>query len=863
MTAYGKESTGNPMLDTVITGLRSGDNVVWQVDELSDYISFAKAFVHESAGAGKRIVYLRFADHPEIVKPEGNMKIYRLNPTKGFETFTTQVHRIIEREGKSVHYVFDSLSHLLQEWATDLMVGNFFKVTCPYLFELDTIAYFALLRNAHSFETIARIRETTQLLLDVYDIEGKIYIHPLKVWNRYSSTMFLPHSVKDGSIEPITSSTEAAALFSHLPGMGISKAERSIDYWDRLFLEAERLLLSEHSEKEESEMLLKLCRLIISKDEKMLAIAQEYFSLRDILDIKRRLIGSGFIGGKAVGMLLARKILEKKDPDYWRTALEPHDSFYIGSDVFYTYIVQNGSWQKRMLQRKDENYFALARDLQEDMLKGKFPHDIREQFMQMLEYFGQSPVIVRSSSLLEDSFGSAFAGKYDSLFCVNQGSPAARYEEFENALRQVYASAMSEDALVYRKKRGLDKSDEQMAALVMRVSGDNRNKYFFPLIGGVGFSYNSYVWNKDIHPGAGMVRIVFGLGTRSVNRTEGDYPRVCSLSDPMLQPFESAEDQKRYSQHYVDALDLGNNSFVCMPLNNIAAMDTGVDMGIVGRPDHETNRRIRELGIKNQQAWNLTFEKLFFDLGFVPAMKKLLSTIEGVYRYPVDVEFTVNLNQRNEITINLLQCRPLQTKGETAKVEMPENIPDEDVFISSKGRFMGGNASFSVSRVVYIDPMGYSKLPEAQKYAVARLIGEINRQIGDGRGETAMLISPGRIGTSTPSLGLPVSFSEVGNFAVMCEISCPEKGMAPDLSFGSHFFQDLVEADIFYMALFMGEKDVKLREEYLNEAKNILERLVPSGSKFADTVKVFDTGGKLLLKSDIETQKLVCYKVNG
>ena len=388
MPSYGKISTGNPMLDTVITGLRSGDNVVWQVDELADYISFAAAFVRESAEAGKRIVYMRFADHPEIVKPQGNMKVYRLNPTKGFETFTTQVHRIIEREGRGVHYVFDSLSHLLQEWATDLMVGNFFRVTCPYLFELDTIAYFALLRNAHSFDTVARIRETTQLLLDVYDIEGKIYIHPLKVWNRYSSTMFLPHSVKEDAIEPITSSAEAAALFSHLPGVGLTKAERTLDYWDRLFMEAGRLLDREHTEKEEREMLLKLCRLIISKDEKMLAIAQEYFSLRDILDIKRRLIGSGFIGGKAVGMLLARKILEKKDPDYWRKMLEPHDSFYIGSDVFYTYIAQNGWWQKRMLQRKDENYFRLAKDLQADMLKGKFSHDIREQFMQMLEYFG-------------------------------------------------------------------------------------------------------------------------------------------------------------------------------------------------------------------------------------------------------------------------------------------------------------------------------------------------------------------------------------------------------------------------------------------------------------------------------------------
>ncbi|MCH7557573.1 MAG: hypothetical protein IIB56_08975 [Planctomycetes bacterium] len=77
--------------------------------------------------------------------------------------------------------------------ATDLMIGNFFMVTCPYLFELDTITYFSILRNHHSFQTIARIRGTTQLLLGLHNFEGNFYVHPLKVWNRYSPTMFLPH----------------------------------------------------------------------------------------------------------------------------------------------------------------------------------------------------------------------------------------------------------------------------------------------------------------------------------------------------------------------------------------------------------------------------------------------------------------------------------------------------------------------------------------------------------------------------------------------------------------------------------------------------------------------------------------------
>ena len=102
------------------------------------------------------------------------------------------------------------------------------------------------------------------------------------------------------------------------------------------------------------------------------------------------------------------------------------------------------------------------------MLKGTFPEFILEQFVEMLDYFGQSPIIVRSSSLLEDNFGNAFSGKYESVFCANQGTRSERLEAFLSAVRRVYASTMSRDALMYRADRGLLDSDEQMALLVQQ-----------------------------------------------------------------------------------------------------------------------------------------------------------------------------------------------------------------------------------------------------------------------------------------------------------------------------------------------------------------------------------------------------------
>jgi pyruvate,water dikinase len=184
-------STGISGLDKVITGLQLGDNVVWQIDSIGDYTEFVDPFVKKALEEKRRLVYIRFASHKPLLKKEKGITVYELNAAEGFESFSAQINSIARKEGEGVFYVFDCLSDLLSAWSNDLMIGNFFKITCPFLFELNTIAYFSLLRNRHSFKTVARIRDTTQLLVDVYNYNDKCYIHPLKVWNRYSPTMFL------------------------------------------------------------------------------------------------------------------------------------------------------------------------------------------------------------------------------------------------------------------------------------------------------------------------------------------------------------------------------------------------------------------------------------------------------------------------------------------------------------------------------------------------------------------------------------------------------------------------------------------------------------------------------------------------
>ncbi len=848
MNLYDKVSTGLKGFDEVIDHLRFGDNVVWQVDSITGYKKMVDCFAESARAENMKLVYIRFSKHEPLLDAGKATSTYHVDASRGFEGFTTEIHNIITSEGKRVFYVFDCLTDLLEYWNSDLMIGNFFKATCPYLYELDTIAYFAVKRNFHTFNTIAGIRETTQLLLDLYQINEKIYIHPLKVWQRYSPTMFFPHLIQGQDAVCITSSSDVSELFTR-----INRGEIRLDYWNTIFNEAKKMLDSPRKQQEEVKK--RLMHMLIGSDSRMFQLCNRYFTLKDILDIASREIGTGFIGGKSVGMLLARKILEVEAGDYFSPFLEPHDSFYIGADVFYTYVVQNGWWKLRTMQKTPEGYYKYAPELREKLLHGTFPKDIQEQFVQMLEYFGQSPIIVRSSSLLEDNFGNAFAGKYESVFCVNQGTPQERYEAFEQAVRIVYASTMNEDALNYRMNRGLALHDEQMAILVQRVSGDRHGDCFFPHVAGVGNSINLYVWDESIDMNAGMLRLVFGLGTRAVDRTDGDYVKIVGLDNPLRIPPMSIEDQGKFSQHRADLLSLRENALVNRDLDEVLSLPLKADKNLFASPDYTAAARLRELGYTGRKTpYLLDFKKLFTETKFTVIMRDMLALLSRAYDYPVDIEFTANFKEDNSFKINLLQCRPLQTKGLGRAVKIPEIKDAGDCFFYGKGNFMGGNVRLPVDYVVFISAGTYLKLGERDKYEVARVIGLINREL---KGRNAMLVGPGRWGSTTPSLGVPVHFSELCNMKVICEYSSKKEGFMPELSYGSHFFQDIVESDIFYVAIFDGYPDVVFNPGRILREENLLTSFLPESGHLRDVIHIAKTPG-MEIYSDIVTQRLLC-----
>lgn len=841
LSNFPHSSTGLPGLDQVLQNLTAGDNVVWKVDSIEDYQAFVEPFSRNAHQKGQKITYFRFASHPPLL-PEGiGADIRWLNPEEGFETFITGVHETIAANGEGGFYVFDTLSELARDIYSDRMVGNFFMLTCPLLFKIKAIAYFAVLRYYHSIHAAGPISETTQLLLETYRHKGKLYVHPLKVEGRFSPTIYRLHVWEGDSFIPVTNSAAVSEVLNSIPRQGLESALYQIGVWNRAFVEADEVLKAqsrgENAPGKVDEMFHRLLRMSVTREERFTRMAEHYLTLEDLMKIRERMIGSGFIGGKTVGMLLARKILVTEDPA-WVDKLESHDSYYIGSVIFYTYLVLNDCWWIRKQQKNPDRFLENVDEVQKRIMAGQFPDYMIERFKAMLEYFGQSPIIVRSSSLLEDNFGHQFAGKYESVFCANQGSPEERLACFLNAVRIIYASSMSEKALSYRATRGILHLDEQMALLVQRVSGAYHGDLYFPHIAGTGYSYNPFVWHPSIDPTAGVVRLVFGLGTRAVDRSDDDYTRLAALNRPEIRPEGTPDEIRRYSQRKVDVLDLKANRKITELFSELIEKipDIPVQLFI----SHDDYMRIITKHGSDFTPIALSFKEIFTQTKLLADLREMMRILQKAYEHPVDIEFTVNFFEKDAYKIDLLQCRPFRPRGDNKIQLNPAEIAEKQTVIHACGAVIGPSCQTKVDRIIYIVPSIYGHMPINERYSVARTIGRLTRLPETNKPKVTLLLGPGRWGTTTPSLGVPVSFAEIAGVSILGEIVSMREDLVPDVSLGTHFFSDLVEMNIHYFALFPDKAGNTVNEEFLLSCPNRIGELLPEAQKFNSVLHVVD-----------------------
>ena len=380
-----------------------------------------------------------------------------------------------------------------------------------------------------------------------------------------------------------------------------------------------------------------------------------------------------------------------------------------------------------------------------------------------------------------------------------------------------------------------------MALLVMRVSGSAYGSYYMPCAAGVGYSYSPYKFLKDIDSSAGMLRLVMGLGTSAVDRTEGSYPRLVSLDKPEATSCTTVAEKHRYSQRKAEVVDLRNRRLSRVTLQEMEPMLPPFMKYQVLEHDTEAEASLREQGI-NRPVCFISCLGLVQNKEIMGHMRHMMRLIQEEYGLPVDIEFTINVSENKEYMINLLQCRPLQVYQDAGGVSLPEDVPEEQILLETRGASMGLSRETKIDLIVYVDPIRYYHLPYADKPDIAALIGQINWKYRD-QGKHMLLMAPGRIGTSSPELGVPTAFSDISSFEAVCEMAESKAGYNPELSYGSHIFQDLVEAHILYTAVFSDKKTIAFHPELLKQAENIISS-VPQGAKWKDVVWLADVSGR-------------------
>ena len=568
-----------------------------------------------------------------------------------------------------------------------------------------------------------------------------------------------------------------------------------------------------------------LCNELMTREPRMEKLIVKWFTEEDYRTVLRYKVGDGVIGGKACGVLLARKLIEEKLPEY-ESLLLPHHSWFIGSDVFAEYL-----WEETFSERT----------------KG--------EFRELLKHLGQDPYVVRSSSTLEDGFDHAFTGKYESVFCTNQGDETERIEELKAAVFRVYKSVWNESAVEYRRTRGLTHTDERMALLVQRVEGMPMGSYYLPLAAGMGCSYNPYKWMEEMNPEAGMLRIVAGLGTRAVERTPGDYPRLIALDRARGNLYSSAGERHKYSQRQVDVLDLKTAAHKTIWLEELLPLLPERGKKLILSHDTDAEQRLQEMG-RYRPVFFADCQGIAYDDGFIQMMQRILKMLEREYGRPVDIEFAMEPGEDGRIHLNLFQCRPLRQVAEQ-KFVMPEGR-EEEVLFDVRRTSMWRSKEEKLDFIVWVDPQKYYDCPYARKPEVANVIGLIN-QYFNKQSKQLLLLTPGRCGTSSPELGVPVKYADVSCFSAICEVAYSKAGYNPSLSYGSHMFQELVEADIYYGAINENSKTKIYRPEYLNAFRDVFPKLWPDKAEFEGLIRVFDVSenrARLLL--DAREGRAVC-----
>jgi hypothetical protein len=605
-----------------------------------------------------------------------------------------------------------------------------------------------------------------------------------------------------------------------------------------------------------------LVRRLLTEDLDFINIAKNYLEVDDFHDVVRHTVtpaaSHGKLGGKSSRLLLAYQVV-RKSREYADTlgAVRVPKTWYVTSDALLRFLEHNHL--DDIHNRKYLEIEQIRREyshLVQVFKHSGFPADVVHGLSMALDDFGDRPLIVRSSSLLEDRMGAAFSGKYKSLFLANQGTKRERLAALLDAIAEVYASVFGADPIAYRATHGLLDFHEEMGVLMQEVVGGRVGPYHLPMYAGVAFSNNEFRWSPRIRRGDGLIRLVPGLGTRAVDRLSDDYPILIAPGQPGLRVNVTPDEIARYSPRRVDVINLETRQFETVAIDDLLRAH-GRDF-----PQARLVLSLADDGGHYRPApfdWDparsrpvVTFEGLLTQTPFLPTVQALLQLLRERLGGPVDVEFASDGRE-----FYLLQCRPQSFTDEDAPSAIPRDVPPDRVVFTAH-RYVSNGRVPDLTHIVYVDADAYAALGTLDELrAVGRVVGRLNKLLPKRQ---FVLMGPGRWGSRGDiRLGVNVGYADINNCALLMEIAAPRGGSVPELSFGTHFFQDLVESSIRYLPLFPGTSDVVFNEAFLRQAPNVLRDLLPEQADLAGPVRVIDvpaaSGGsvlRVLMNADLE-----------
>ena len=322
-------------------------------------------------------------------------------------------------------------------------------------------------------------------------------------------------------------------------------------------------------------VLAELSHRFLTTDETLIDRVVDHLLIEDFEPLLARNIGSsktsGGIGGKGAGLFIAEQILKRaaiNDP--LLDGIKTPKTWYLATDQLDEFLKYNNMEELNAYKYNSISYIRMTYDDIVSKIKNLrlTPH-IMQTLTILLDDLEQVPIIVRSSSLLEDRSQSAFSGKYKSLYLSNQGTKKERLDALADAILEVYSSQYNPDSFQYREKRHLLHVSEKMGVLIQEVVGTKIGPYYMPLFAGVAFSENAISWSPRIRRESGLVRMVMGLGTRAVDRVNNDYSLLFSPENPGFKINQNPNDVLHYSQKYIDVMNLESSAFETVEVEHL------------------------------------------------------------------------------------------------------------------------------------------------------------------------------------------------------------------------------------------------------------------------------------------------------